>query len=97
MAKKKLNFSEKDIIEIEKFREYFANLEIDGTEISNIYAGGCGEQCMITCAYYCEPGCERTCNNNCVDTCSNYFSSGGSGGCFLCGTGMDFFVQYPID
>ena len=69
MGRKKLLFTEEDIMEIEKFRKLFSDVEIDENELDSAYAGACGAQCMVTCANYCDDQCESTCSESCSGAC----------------------------
>jgi len=85
MIRKKLVFTKKDRIEIDRLIEKLDHIEIDSNDLSPITAGGCGEQCMITCAHYCQAYCEdsckgtcgficeKTCTNGCQTTCAGVF------------------------
>jgi len=74
MKFKKLRFSEKDKIEIEKFRKELENIVIDPGDMADIHASeGCGAACQITCSYHCEPTCGIGCDIvSCKKLCSEY-------------------------
>jgi hypothetical protein len=76
MRPKKLFFTEEDKMEIKRLRKELEDRIVNSAELSEIYAGtlpegGCGEQCMITCAHYCEPGCEIQCVHLCTGRCTD--------------------------
>jgi hypothetical protein len=61
MKKMKLEVSKNEKLILEKMRERLADVLIeDDGKLSRI-KGGCGEQCMITCAWWCEDACQESC------------------------------------
>jgi len=69
MIRKKLVFTEKDRLEIKRLREELNRMTLDSDRLSPVYAGGCGEQCMVTCAHYCMTYCQESCIANCSVRC----------------------------
>jgi len=81
MIKKKLVFTEADRREIKRLKEELNRIVLDSGSLSPIYAGGCGEQCMVTCAHYCEFSCEIKCKKVCDNTCLGMCDTSCSGTC----------------
>jgi hypothetical protein len=79
MRPKKLLFSEEDKKAIQRHRKKLSMTEINQNEMNEVFGaaeggGGCGEQCMITCAHWCQPGCELTCSSNCRGECWDWIA-----------------------
>jgi len=69
MKKMKLNVSSDIKSKLYKLDELLKDVPLDNAAKGSIYAGACGEQCMVTCAWHCEAACGGSCIHSCTDSC----------------------------
>ena len=69
MTRKRLEVSDDVKLHLEEMKKKLAGFS--NQRLSFATEGGCGEQCMLTCAHYCHSACETYCNVNCSQGCVN--------------------------